>query len=95
VRNTSGWDADKLKLCGLATEEASCVAPPRLAGALAWLECSVGQRLEAGDYIFFIARVLVACAEESFDGGWGPDRAAVLQRPTHDRFGHYIDREVS
>ncbi|NTW28451.1 MAG: flavin reductase family protein [Coriobacteriia bacterium] len=93
--NVSGHGADKIELAGLVTEEASCVSPPRLSGARAWIECAVEQRIDAGDHVLFMARILVARAKEGFENGWDPDRASILLCSAHDRFGHYIDRKVS
>jgi flavin reductase (DIM6/NTAB) family NADH-FMN oxidoreductase RutF len=86
--NVSGFAADKIALAGLEAGEASVIAPPKLSGALAWLECDVTKRVDVGDHVLFIASVLWAQAKEGvFDGGWNQDSASVLQCFAHDEFG--------
>lgn len=85
---------DKADALGLELIAAEQVAPSWLDGALAWLECSVEQRVEAGDHVLFVARVLVARARADFDGEWDPERAPVLQCFAHDRFGRLTETEA-
>ncbi len=92
--NSSGRSTDKLGLAGLETRPGKFVRPPRLAGALACLECRVEKTVPAGDHTFFLAKVLTAEAQaERFDGSWDRDFGQVLLCLQRDRFGRYVDIE--
>jgi len=91
ARTSGTGRADTL---GLELLDAEQVAVPRLGAALGWVECSVEQRIAAGDHILFVARVLVAHAREGFDGAWDPESARVLQCIAHDRFGSLTETDV-
>ena len=45
------------KFAGVAWEAAAVSGAPRLAGALAWIDCTIEQVSDAGDHIFVLGRV--------------------------------------
>ena len=79
VGSESGADVDKFAKHGIATEPASKVGPPLVAGCAAWLECRVIPEPGIAErYDLFVAEVVAAWADDaSFrDGRWGfPDDA--------------------
>jgi flavin reductase (DIM6/NTAB) family NADH-FMN oxidoreductase RutF len=92
--NISGRNCDKLEMAGLETRPAKFIRPPRLAGALACLECQVERYLPAGDHTFFLAKILIAEVQEGyFAAGWDACWAQVLLCLQRDRFGRYIEVE--
>ncbi len=56
----SGRNLDKFKETGLKKEKAAKVDCPRIVQALATLECSVLQQIDAGDHTIFIGKILNA-----------------------------------
>lgn len=75
----SGCNTDKFRLAGLATLPAACVRPPRVEGALAYLECSLVEQVQTGDHTLFIGRVVCAEARaDSFSDAWQPEHGDVL-----------------
>jgi len=54
----SGSHTDKFTACKLAKEECSSVDAPRLKDCLGWLECEVVEKVEVGDHIFYIGKVV-------------------------------------
>jgi flavin reductase (DIM6/NTAB) family NADH-FMN oxidoreductase RutF len=92
--NISGRNCDKLLLAGLETYPAKIIHPPRLAGALACLECQVERYVPAGDHTFFFAKILIAEARGGyFTDGWDPSWAQVLICLQRDRFGRFHEVE--
>jgi len=55
---TSGVITDKFKETGLHKEEAESVDCPRIAEAIAYLECEVVTEVEAGDHVILIGKVI-------------------------------------
>lgn len=55
----------KLAVSGLATMPSRCIAPPRIVGARAYLECEVAQLIDTGDHCLVIARVLAGAYDEA------------------------------
>ncbi len=85
--NHSGAEIDKLAAAQLGLEPAYHIRPPLIADALAHLECSVRQQIEAGDHSFFIAHVLYAEARtDSFSDCWDASIGNVLLCLQRDRF---------
>lgn len=75
----SGRSRDKLKESGLTLSKSRKVKPPHVEEALGVLECRVEKEVEAGDHVFFIARILEAYARsEVFDEIYEPEKAKVL-----------------
>ena len=75
----SGRSRDKLKESGLTLSESKKVKPPHVEEALGVLECRVEKEVEAGDHVFFIARILEAYAKsEVFDEIYKPEKAKIL-----------------
>ena len=75
----SGRNRDKLRESGLTVARSKKVKPPHVEEALAVLECAVEKEVEAGDHVFFIARVLEAYAKpEFFDEVYKPEKAKIL-----------------
>ena len=75
----SGRSRDKLKESGLTLSESKRVKPPHVEEALGVLECRVEKEVEAGDHVFFIARILEAYAKsEVFDEIYKPEKAKIL-----------------
>lgn len=73
----SGRDADKWVTAPLTPAEATEIDVPLVDECLAWLECSVVNRVTVGDHTLVIAEVLVAQAEEeAFAETWRPDQEA-------------------
>lgn len=73
----SGREVDKWATAPFTPAEANEIDPPLIDEALAWLECSVINRLTVGDHTLFIAEILVAqVEEEAFNETWRPDREA-------------------
>jgi flavin reductase (DIM6/NTAB) family NADH-FMN oxidoreductase RutF len=73
----SGREADKWETAPLTPAEAIEIASPLVAECLAWLECTVVNRLTVGDHTLFIAQVLHAQAEtEAFGETWRPAEEA-------------------
>lgn len=71
--SSSGGDADKFARLGIATEPASRVAAPLVAGCAAWLECRVVDEPGIQErYDLFVGEVVAAWADDaSFrDGRW-------------------------
>jgi len=58
----SGRNCDKLAACKTVTGQSGA---PRLIDALAWLDCRVESRLDAGDRIIYLAEALDARLERS------------------------------
>ena len=78
----SGREVDKFELAGLEKAPSEAVKPPRIKGALASLECKVVGRMEAGDHVLFLAKVVAYHVdEEAFDvekGLWRVEKAKLL-----------------
>jgi len=55
---THGEHIDKITACGLITEECTSVDAPLLAEAHGWLECEIFDKVETGDHVFFIGKVI-------------------------------------
>jgi flavin reductase (DIM6/NTAB) family NADH-FMN oxidoreductase RutF len=86
--NCSGASTDKFAKAGLRTQKALCVRPPRITGALGYLECRIAERLTVGDHSLFLARVLHAEAlEKAFSGVWDAESGNVLLCRRRDQFG--------
>jgi flavin reductase (DIM6/NTAB) family NADH-FMN oxidoreductase RutF len=84
----SGKSADKFAMAGLHTEKSHCVRPPRIAGALGYLECHIEERRTVGDHSLFLAKVLQAEAvEKAFDGVWDTEDGDVLLCRQRNQFG--------
>jgi flavin reductase (DIM6/NTAB) family NADH-FMN oxidoreductase RutF len=84
----SGKSTDKLAKAALITQESVCVRPPRIVGALGYLECRVAERLTVGDHSLFLANVLRADAlENAFPGVWDAETGDVLLCRQRDQFG--------
>jgi flavin reductase (DIM6/NTAB) family NADH-FMN oxidoreductase RutF len=91
----SGCDGNKFQAAGLSILPAACVRPPRIAGALACLECTRIEQVQTGDHTLFIGRVVCAEARvDGFDDAWqkaGGDVLLCLQRERYvtwtERFG--------
>ena len=62
----SGRSVDKFATSGLVKEEAKTINCPRVAQALAYLECEVIDEMERGDHILFIGKI--THAEEKSKG---------------------------
>ena len=74
---TSGRDVDKWLTAPFTPVEASEIASPLIGECLAWLECTVVNRVTVGDHTLVIAQIMVAQAEEeAFAETWLPDREA-------------------
>ncbi|MCD6591616.1 MAG: flavin reductase family protein [Thaumarchaeota archaeon] len=76
----SGRDRkDKLRESGLTISKSKKVKAPHVEEALAVLECRVEKEVEAGDHVFFIARILEAYAKSGvFDEVYKPEKAKIL-----------------
>ena len=76
----SGRDRkDKLRESGLTISKSKKVKAPHVEEALAVLECKVEKEVEAGDHVFFIARILEAYAKSGvFDEIYKPEKAKIL-----------------
>jgi flavin reductase (DIM6/NTAB) family NADH-FMN oxidoreductase RutF len=86
--NCSGASTNKVAEAGLRTEKSLCVWPPRIVGALGYLECRVAKRLTVGDHSLFLANVLQAEAvAEAFSGVWDTGNGDVLLCRQRDQFG--------
>jgi len=86
--NCSGKSVDKFANATLQTEKSHCVRPPRIAGALGYLECRIEERRTVGDHSLFLANVLHAEAlEEAFPGVWDTEIGDVLLCRQRDQFG--------
>jgi flavin reductase (DIM6/NTAB) family NADH-FMN oxidoreductase RutF len=73
----SGREEGKWETAPLTPVEASEITSPLVGECLAWLECTVVQRLTVGDHTLFVAQVLVAQAEEAaFNETWLPNEEA-------------------
>ena len=73
----SGRDVDKWETAPLTPAEATGIASPLVDECLAWLECTVVNRVAVGDHTLFIAEVLHAQAEEeAFTETWQPSDEA-------------------
>jgi flavin reductase (DIM6/NTAB) family NADH-FMN oxidoreductase RutF len=73
----SGRDVDKWETAPLTPAEPTEITSPLVDECLAWLECTVVNRLTVGDHTLFIAQVLHAQAEEAaFRETWLPDEEA-------------------
>jgi flavin reductase (DIM6/NTAB) family NADH-FMN oxidoreductase RutF len=86
--NCSGANGNKFVQAGLRVENSHKVRSPRIAGALAYLECQVIHQLPLGDHALFVA--YVACAEardECFSGMWHEALGDVLLCRQRDEFG--------
>jgi len=58
VGTKSGTHIDKFAEAGLTREDSESIDCPRVAEALAYIECEVVQEVEAGDHIIFIGKVV-------------------------------------
>jgi flavin reductase (DIM6/NTAB) family NADH-FMN oxidoreductase RutF len=54
----SGRDVDKFEAAGFTPVPSKEVRPPLIAGSTAAFECRVTNKVEAGDYIIYIAEIL-------------------------------------
>ena len=73
VGSRSGRDGDKFTALGIATEPASLVAAPLVAGCAAWLECRVVPEPAQQDaYDLFVLECTAAWADDALwqDGEW-------------------------
>jgi flavin reductase (DIM6/NTAB) family NADH-FMN oxidoreductase RutF len=87
--NCSGKSADKFAEAALQTQKSLCVRPPRIAGALGYLECHIEERQAVGDHSLFLAHVLHAEAlEKAFPGVWDTETGDVLLCRQRDQFGY-------
>jgi len=79
---TSGCRVDKFSLTGLEKTPSEVVKPPRIKGALASLECRVVDRIETGDHVLFVGKIVAYYVdEEAFDvmrGVWRLEKADIL-----------------
>jgi flavin reductase (DIM6/NTAB) family NADH-FMN oxidoreductase RutF len=86
--NNSGAEIDKLDSVHLNLVPAYHIRPPLIADALAHLECSVRQQIDAGDHSLFIAHVLYAEARaNSYSDCWDVSNGNVLLCLQRDKFG--------
>jgi flavin reductase (DIM6/NTAB) family NADH-FMN oxidoreductase RutF len=86
--NCSGKITNKFAKAGLRTEKSLCVQPPRIVGALGYLECRVAEHLTVGDHSLFLANVLHAEAlEKAFPGVWDTETGDALLCWQRDHFG--------
>jgi flavin reductase (DIM6/NTAB) family NADH-FMN oxidoreductase RutF len=86
--NSSGKSADKFAKAALQTQKSFCVRPPRIAGALGYLECHIEEHRTVGDHTLFMAKVLHAEAlEKAFPGVWETEAGDVLLCRQRDQFG--------
>ncbi len=86
--NCSGKSVDKFAKATLHTQKSFCVRPPRIAGALGYLECHIEERRTVGDHSLFLASVLHAEADEkAFSGVWDAEAGDVLLCRQRDQFG--------
>ena len=84
----SGATTDKFAQAGLCLGKSLFVRPPRIIGALGYLECRVEKRLSAGDHSLFLAKVVCAEAlEGAFAGIWNTEKGDVLLCRQRDQFG--------
>jgi flavin reductase (DIM6/NTAB) family NADH-FMN oxidoreductase RutF len=73
----SGRDVDKWETAPFTPTEPNEITSPLITECLAWLECTVVNRLTVGDHTLFIAQVLHAQAEEAaFGETWLPGEEA-------------------
>jgi flavin reductase (DIM6/NTAB) family NADH-FMN oxidoreductase RutF len=61
---------DKLKECGLMHRPGENTGAPILVDASAYLECRVSARLDAGDHMLYVAKVIDARASDDFGEYW-------------------------
>ncbi len=102
VGKTSGRDLDKFAAFGIATEPASTIAAPLIAGCAGWLECRVlPDAALAHDHDLFLAEVVAAWADDALFVGneWrfpSPDRATIhhLSKGTFFATGPRIDARL-
>lgn len=86
--NCSGASSDKILQAGLRLQNSHSVHPPRIAGALGYLECRVIQKLDCGDHSLFVASVAYAEAcDDCFSGVWQEASGDVLLCCQRDKFG--------
>lgn len=73
----SGREVDKWEAAPLTPAESTTIETPLINEALAWLECTVVNRLTVGDHTLFIAQIVAAQVEEAaFSDTWRPDEEA-------------------
>ncbi|MDR3762799.1 MAG: flavin reductase family protein [Acidobacteriota bacterium] len=86
--NSSGAVCDKFLRAGLHTVNSRTMRPPRIAGALGYLECCVASSQEVGDHTLFVATVEVAeASEKAFTGVWETYAGDVLLCRQRELFG--------
>ena len=61
----SGKTVDKAAEFGIPTIPASTVSVPAVAGSRVVFECSLRNRIEAGDHIFYLAEILAVQGDDS------------------------------
>ena len=76
----SGKTVDKIELAKVTLRPAKIVKPPLIDECIAHLECQLSDRMEVGDHILYIGRVLAADADESIyrDEKFDPGRGKLL-----------------
>jgi len=85
---------DKASISAINLTPSQKVKPPRIAGALGYLECIVEQEVDSGDHTFFIGKVLLAqVAESAFSNRWLSPQGDVPLCLQRDKFGVY--REIN
>lgn len=93
--NCSGKSGDKFAKAGLQMQKALRVRPPRITGALGYLECHIEDRRTVGDHSLFLANVLHAeASEKAFSGVWDTENGDVLLCRQRDQFGRCEISEI-
>jgi flavin reductase (DIM6/NTAB) family NADH-FMN oxidoreductase RutF len=84
----SGKSEDKFAKATLQTQKSLRVRPPRIVGALGYMECHIEERRTVGDHSLFLANVLHAEAvKKAFPGVWDTETGDVLLCRQRDQFG--------
>jgi len=85
--NCSGKEIDKISRAGLTLIPAHFIRTPFIAGALAYIECTVVSQVHTGDHTFFIGKILYAEAQaDCFSDCWDSAHGDVLLCLQRDRF---------
>jgi len=84
---TPGRDRDKLKEAGLTLQKGKKVNAPVIEECIGNIECQLWNTYDGGDHYIFVAEVVAAVADESFENGWLFDKERK-HFPVHHVWGN-------
>ncbi|MDI6851948.1 MAG: flavin reductase family protein [bacterium] len=74
----SGWQVNKFEKYNIKALPSKLAKPPRIDGALGYVECKLYAKYEGGDHYIFVGEILLAEADEKYFTDMWKDEAELL-----------------